>query len=145
MRRVILVGTSDRWEHFAEMALRLEELEPVHFLPEQLLDPAFPIRIDDQDLMLLSPLEGQRPSVLLERLFQKLGPVRVVVVDSRADYARLGDALRACAVAYAPRPWNREELLKLIEDNRDRELPHPVTLDRRFGPWEAEAAAAVPI
>jgi|SRR5882724_9231914 len=137
MNRIILVGAPEPWERFARPILEEEEKIPtVSFAEERdLLDSTLAGTITSEDLMVLSPTKGRLPSAELAPMFHRLGPVRVLVVDGRFDYMRMGDAVRGCAVGYEAMPWNREKLIELVETYDELEPPDRSAIDRRFGPW----------
>jgi DNA-binding NtrC family response regulator len=137
MNKIILVGACKAWERFARPVL--EEKRPTFSFTEEddFLNSTLVGKITQDDLMVLNPADNQMPSEELSRLFRQLGPVRVLVVDGRFDYARLGDAMRGCAVGYEALPWNREKLIQLVETCERSEPPAWSDIDRRFGLWRA--------
>ncbi len=139
MGRIILIGAPEPWERFASMALREAGLD-VRSLPhEEFLESTLAQTITGRDLMVVSPPGDQLPSTELGPLFRHLGPVRVLVVDRRADYSRAGDAMRGGAVGYGATPWNREGLLQLVGSCISKEPPDRTAIDRRFGAWRTAA------
>ena len=137
MDKIILVGASKAWESFARPILE-EKGQTFSFAEEEdFLESTLTGKITRDDLMVLNPTDNQMPSTELSRLFHRLGPVRVLVVDGRFDYVRLGDAMRGCAVGYEALPWNREKLIQLVELCERSEPPAWSDIDRRFGLWRA--------
>jgi hypothetical protein len=135
MNKIVMVGVPESWAHFARPILE-KMARLFSFQDEQeLLSSALAQQVTSDDLMVLSPTEGRPPSSELAALFRRLGPVRVLVVDGRFDYARLGDAMRGCAVGYEERPWDREQLIQLIDTYGNQEPPDQYAIDRRFGSW----------
>jgi hypothetical protein len=137
MNKIILLGAPESWTHFARPILEKKACLFSFQDEEDFLASNLAQQVTGDDLMVLSPREGRPPSVDLAPLFHHLGPVRVLVVDGRFDYARLGDAKRGCAIGYEARPWDREKLSQLIETYEDQAPPDQYTLDQRFGPWRA--------
>jgi len=135
MHRVIFFGPPDeKWWSFASSVLEQAGRQTLSLPPGFLnLAPISPL--SREDLFLVSPAEGSLPSDCLAELFAKLGPVRVVIIDGRLDFARAGDATRGCAVGYVAQPWSPETLLNLVRTHQDREPPDRFALDRRFGEW----------
>ncbi|HWM91965.1 MAG TPA: hypothetical protein VN493_14465 [Thermoanaerobaculia bacterium] len=137
MKNIILVGAPKAWESFVRPVLE-EKGRIFSFAEEEdFLDSTLAEKVSRDDLMVLSPTEDQLPSAELAQLFRRLGPMRILVLDGRFDYARLGDAMRGCAIGYEARPWNRETVLQIVEKYMRSELPEWSAIDRRFGLWQA--------
>jgi DNA-binding NtrC family response regulator len=139
MGKIILVGTPEPWGNFATKTLQQAGLE-VRALPQaDFLDSTLARSLTRRDLLVVSPGADQLPSEELGPLLRHLGPVRILVLDGRADYSRAGDAYRGGAVGYSAIPLNREGLLELVRSCADREPPDRITIDRRFGAWRQAA------
>ena len=129
MRRVQVVGEITDWTRFAIESVRAAGKDIAHVDDDKIES------IDHEDLVVLVPDEEEQVSASIGELLTQLGPVRIVVMDSREDYRRAGDAMRACAVGYETRPWNRRELLRLLEEYAHTLAPEVDSIERRFGQW----------
>lgn len=124
--RIVLVGDNS-WTDFAASTLR-EVGEATVVYPED-----SPGAMTCQDLVILSPSTDHLPSQTIGLLMSARGPLRILVVDVRADYARAGDAARACAIGYQLCTWNRQHLIDAIDCHRQARLPDEGAIARRFG------------
>ena len=137
MNTIFLMGTDDSWKRFAADELRVAGFDPVSVPDEVALET---LLLDDElgrdcDLVVLSATDTRPPSALIRPIFERLGPVRILVIDGRPDFERQGDAMRAEAVAYDRRLWGREPLVKLVRTCSRQRPPDPSAIDRRFGAW----------
>jgi hypothetical protein len=135
MSRIILVDAPESWAQFASAALEKAGKDVYSLTCDQFFGSTLASAMTQRDLLMLVSTRDQLPSSGLGPLFRYLGPVRVLVIDSCADFSRAGDALRGGAVGYSRLHWNRRDLLKLVDSCEKIEPPDRIAIDRRFGSW----------